>query len=121
MNIKQLSALIGLLKTNKIVSLVDWDMQHNDYQFDIVLDNFTQFSLPPISFNDNSKTKMLLDYNDQVGANKLLCQDYLQDYLIETLIGCEQLYYAANKGHYEEPWFKEAELDFINYTGNNDG
>ena len=86
MNIKQLSALIGLLKTNKIVSLVDWDMQHNDYQFDIVLDNFTQFSLPPISFNDNSKTKMLLDFNNQVGTNKFLCQDYL----IETLMSCER-------------------------------
>lgn len=111
MNIKQLSALIGLLRTKRIVGL------GGDTVICITLDNFTSFDLPPISFNDNPKTNMLMDYNSQVGANKLLCQDYL----IETLIGCEQLYYAANKGHYEEHWFKEAELDFINYTGNNDG
>ena len=109
MNIKQLSALIGLLKTNKIVSLVDWDMQHNDYQFDIVLDNFTQFSLPPISFNDNSKTKMLIDYDKQIGANKFLCQDYL----IETLMSCERLYFACNADSQSELWFNEAELCFV--------
>lgn len=109
MNIKQLSSLIVLLKTKNIVSLEDWDMQHNDYQLDIVLDNFTSFSLPVISFVDNSKTDMLMDYNNQVGANKLLCQDYL----IETLMSCERLYFACNVGCYHEPWFNEAELCFV--------
>lgn len=108
MNIKQLSSLIGLLKIKNIVSLEDWDMQHNDYQLDIVLDNFTSFSLPVISFVDNSKTQMLLDFNNQIGANKLLAQDYL----IETLMSCERLYFASNAGHYFESWFNEAELCF---------
>lgn len=109
MNIKQFSSLIGLLKTNRIISLEDWDMNNNDYQFDLVLDNFTQFSLPIISFNDNPKTQMLLDFNKQIGTNKLLAQDYL----IEVLIACERLYFACNAASQSEPWFKEAELCFV--------
>lgn len=109
MNIKQLSSLIALLKTNKIVRLEDWDMQDYNYQIDLTLDNFTTFSLPVISFNVNSKTDMLMDYNNQIGANKLLCQDYL----IETLMSCERLYFACNAVHSSESWFNEAALCFV--------
>lgn len=109
MNIKQLSSLIALLRTRKIARLEDWDMQDYNYQIDLTLDNFTTFSLPVISFNVNSKTDMLMDYNNQIGANKLLCQDYL----IETLMSCERLYYTCNAGSLNEPWFYEAELHFV--------